>query len=337
MPRSISRPSKRGQILPLFALSLVAIVAAVGLVIDGGFTFAQRRAEQNAADLAAFAGANALLSGKDATAAALAAAAANGYQHGTRGVTVDVAVGPKTVQVDVGAPHQNYFAGVVGQGTWQVDVTATALTGIPTKFLGVAPFILSQLVFDPITGLPFQPYTTPTDFTHTTGQGSDTPLAILNVAWTNLGTGNVSTSDVKNALDGSAPINADLLLNQYIGQSNNGLHNALFDSNSQPSVNTTLAGLDVAVPIVGPPIPGQTTCYSAGGIPDGTHTDGCFRGWALFHVVSAAKNGSGDDGRITGYFLTGITRSASADDVCAVSDSACTGMFHGTYVIKLIN
>ena len=58
------------------------------------------------------------------------------------------------------------------------------------------------------------------------------------MAWTNLGTGNVSTKDVKDAIDGTAPINADLAINDYIGQSNNGVHNALFDSNAQPSINT---------------------------------------------------------------------------------------------------
>jgi Flp pilus assembly protein TadG len=330
---SNSATGQRGQVLVLFTLALVAIVAGVGLVIDGGFTFAQRRAEQNAADLAAFAGADALLNGKNATAAALAASKSNGYEHGVNGITVAVSVTTKTVKVDVGAPHSNYFAGVVGQPTWQVSVTATALAGIASKYSGVAPIIFSQEAFDPVTGLPFQPYTVQTDFTHTTGQGSDSPLTSLNVAWTNLGTGNVSTKDVTGALDGSVPINANLALNDYIGQSNDGLHNALFDSNSanQPSVNTTLAGLDVAVPIVGPPIPGKTTCNNS------SQVLGCFRGWAVFHVVSATKNGSGDDGTVTGYFLTGITRSASVEDVCAVTDTSCTGLFHGGYVGNLVN
>jgi Flp pilus assembly protein TadG len=333
VPRSNSRSGQRGQILVLFVVALVAIVAGVGLVIDGGFAFAQRRNEQNAADLAAFAGANALLNGKDATAAALAAAGLNEFPHGVNGTTVIVAVAPTTVQVDITAPHTNYFAGVVGQNSWSVSVTATALTGIPTKFSGVAPFILSQEAFDPVTGLPYNIYTTDTDWTKTKGPGSDAPLTVPNMAWTNLGTGNVSTKDIKDALDGTAPINADLALNDYIGQKNNGVHNALFDTNSpnQPSVNTTLAGKDVAVPIVGPPTPGNTTCN------DGTNVVGCFRGWALFHVTSATKNGGGEDGKITGYFLSGISRSASADDVCAISDSSCAGFFHGVYVIKLIN
>jgi len=47
-----------GQIIVIFALGLVAMIAMVGLVLDGGSTFAQRRGQQNAADLAALAGAN---------------------------------------------------------------------------------------------------------------------------------------------------------------------------------------------------------------------------------------------------------------------------------------
>lgn len=332
-----SRPSRdRGQILVLFVLALVAIIAGVGLVIDGGFAFAQRRAEQNAADLGAFAGANALLNGKSATAAAQAATAANGYTHGAGGVTVNVAVTSTTVKVDITAPHANYFAGVVGQPTWDVSVTATALAGIPKNFSGVAPFILSQEVFDPDSGLPYEDYTVTSgvDFDKTTGSGSDAPLTSFNMAWTNLGTGNVSTKDITDALDGTAPINADLAINDYIGQQNAGVHNALFDTNSpmQPSIETTLAGKDVAVPIVGPPIGGPGTFCN-----DGTHDVGCFRGWALFHVISAVKRGGGEDGTITGYFKTGITRSASATDVCAVTDADCGGFFHGIYVIKLID
>ena len=333
MRRSSRSSRERGQILVIFVLALVAIIAGVGLVIDGGFAFAQRRAEQNAADLGAFAGANALLNGANPTAAARAAAAANGYNNGTGGVSVNVGVTSTTVKVDISGPHANYFAGVVGQPTWDVSVTATALAGIPKKFSGVAPFILSQDIFDPITGLPYNIFTVPVDFEKTTGQGSDVPLGAYNLAWTNLGTGNVSSKDIKDALDGTAPINAALAINDYIGQQNNGVHNDLFDTNSanQPSINTTLAGKDVAVPIVGPPTAGHTHCN------DGTHDVGCFRGWALFHVVSATKRGSGDEGTITGYFKTGITRSASADNVCAVSDATCAGFYHGIFVIKLID
>ena len=52
---------ERGQILVLFALSLVAIIGMVGLVLDSGGAFAQRRTQQNAADVAALAAANDLI------------------------------------------------------------------------------------------------------------------------------------------------------------------------------------------------------------------------------------------------------------------------------------
>jgi hypothetical protein len=48
---------ERGQIVVLFALALVAMVAMVGLIIDGGYGLAQRRAAQNDADFAALSGA----------------------------------------------------------------------------------------------------------------------------------------------------------------------------------------------------------------------------------------------------------------------------------------
>lgn len=57
-------PYKRrhnGQAIVLVALAVVALFAFVGLAVDGGYTFAQRRWMQNAADAAALAGARELL------------------------------------------------------------------------------------------------------------------------------------------------------------------------------------------------------------------------------------------------------------------------------------
>ena len=47
--------SERGQIIPMFALALVTLVLAAGVVVDGGYAYAQRRLTQNAADFAAMA------------------------------------------------------------------------------------------------------------------------------------------------------------------------------------------------------------------------------------------------------------------------------------------
>ena len=90
MDRS-SRSDERGQILVLFTLALVAMIAMVGLVIDGGAAYAQRRTQQNAADLAALAAADALYNGQTQGQAATIAqgvASTNAYAHNVNGVTV---------------------------------------------------------------------------------------------------------------------------------------------------------------------------------------------------------------------------------------------------------
>jgi Flp pilus assembly protein TadG len=51
-----SRGSERGQIIVLFALALLALVAMGGLIIEAGNAFAQQRIAQNGADAAANAG-----------------------------------------------------------------------------------------------------------------------------------------------------------------------------------------------------------------------------------------------------------------------------------------
>jgi Flp pilus assembly protein TadG len=52
---------ERGQIVALFAISLAALVAVLGLIFDGGNFYVQRRTAQNAADAGALAGTRALM------------------------------------------------------------------------------------------------------------------------------------------------------------------------------------------------------------------------------------------------------------------------------------
>ena len=66
--RAPGRPEgARGQVLVIFALSLVAIMAAAGLAFDVGRFYSERRYLQNAADAGALAIANALIRGETAT------------------------------------------------------------------------------------------------------------------------------------------------------------------------------------------------------------------------------------------------------------------------------
>ena len=52
---SVDGSRERGQVLVIFALALVAIMAMTGLVLDGGSAFVQRRDMQNVSDSAAMA------------------------------------------------------------------------------------------------------------------------------------------------------------------------------------------------------------------------------------------------------------------------------------------
>jgi Flp pilus assembly protein TadG len=57
---STLRRPRHGQTLIFFALSMIVLMGALGLALDGGYNYTQRRAMQNAADAAALAGTKAL-------------------------------------------------------------------------------------------------------------------------------------------------------------------------------------------------------------------------------------------------------------------------------------
>src|SRR5438067_8065181 len=56
-PRRAYRRAHRGQALVFLALATLILMGAMGLALDGGYNYAQRRQMQNAADAAALAGA----------------------------------------------------------------------------------------------------------------------------------------------------------------------------------------------------------------------------------------------------------------------------------------
>ncbi|HYK94738.1 MAG TPA: pilus assembly protein TadG-related protein [Candidatus Dormibacteraeota bacterium] len=148
----------RGQALVLFAISLIAIIMGVGLVIDGGTALSQRRASQNAADLAALAGARVVaekisgdtVNGTDASvvAAINATVAANGgqpvaYGSANNGPQYMNQNGASTGWVGGGSIPANtvgvklnstrtwnpYLLGLVGMRNWSATAEATARGG----------------------------------------------------------------------------------------------------------------------------------------------------------------------------------------------------------------
>ena len=324
------REREPGQILVLFALAAAALISMVGLVLDGGDTFAQRRDQQSAADLAATAGANAYLNAGgtvgNRTAAAISAARSaatrNGYTHATADTIVDVGVSLLStgaeVRVGIGRPHPNAFARIVpGMASWDVSVTAAALSGSIDTAVGAAPWIMHIDAFNG-NGTPKYGASNPQSFGITNG---DFPVGALDVAWTDFnGEDNVNSAEVKRIIDGSRVVTATIEQDQYIGQHNNGYHNTLFGD-----INDSLAGKDVPIPITGP-------------CPLDPSNEGCFKGWAMFHVNSAS---GGSDKTITGYFTGVFNRKPLTVGECTAAQQAAgtcgvviTNVF-GQYAVRL--
>ena len=300
------RTGQSGQMLVVFAISMVAVIGMVGLAVDGGSTYAQRRNQQTATDLAALAGANDYLLDNLSTQAidrARTVAAANGFTHGSGGTTVNVNIDTSNgveFVVTIAASHRNAFLGAVGMPTWAVTTTATSLAGFPDSASGASPFIFPIGAFTN-DGTP--KYQTATDFGETNG---DVPTSNLDFAWTNYGTGNLNTTDVDSIIQGSLVINKTLTYGEYIGQHNNGNHTSLFQD-----VNTYLSGQDLPVAVV--------------------DFNGNFMGWATFHVNSAD---AGSSKHVNGYFLSSFTSDRLTVSSCASNNCP---RYLGSYVLKLTN
>jgi Flp pilus assembly protein TadG len=303
---AIRRPRRdaNGQVLVVFALSVIVLMGFAGLALDGGSSFAQRRDQQTAADLAALAGANDfLISGiqDQAFARARTVAARNGYTHGSGDTTVNVTLDTTNgilVTVGIAAVHRNAIVGLLGMPTWPVSVQAAALAGFPDTAHGVSPFIFAASAFSD-DGTPL--YQTPINF----GEGNgDVPVSQLDFAWTNYGTGNVNTNEVSSIIDGSLVIDKTLQFGEYIGQHNNGNHTALYSD-----VDTHLSGKDVPAAIV--------------------DANGNFVGWSIFHVISAD---GGSAKHVRGYFVSSFESARLSITACAANDCP---RYMGAYVLKL--
>jgi hypothetical protein len=160
-----------GQILAVFAGALVLLLLISGLVIDGGNAFLTRRDSQNSADLGAMAGTKRLadyyvktqaFNGSDNVYNAIATRMVqNDCASGAGSICSWTAryVGPRTgstfqdlgpvgasdtappgavsgqkalgVKVNVTKTPSTYFLGVMGQTTWTIQTTATAIAGQP--------------------------------------------------------------------------------------------------------------------------------------------------------------------------------------------------------------
>ena len=129
---------ERGQILLLMALLLTVFIGLVGLTVDAGFLYAQRRQAQNGADAAALAGAQRLWEGgsqAQSIAAAFSYADDNGYAASQTTVNLLPGASPTAVEVIVEEQPTSFFIHVLIPGANTVRARAVADTvHIPRKY-----------------------------------------------------------------------------------------------------------------------------------------------------------------------------------------------------------
>jgi Flp pilus assembly protein TadG len=319
--RQRSDRGERGQVLIIFVLAIFAIIGMVGLVLDGGSAYAQRRDEQNVADIAAVAGATAYLntSGNSTAKAAAADAAAqslavlNGYTHGLNGTTVTVTIANSalaaTVQVDITKPHRNNFAAIMGMATWPVSVTATALSSEnPNAANGAMPLLFNAEAFpgaicdEDAGGCIPEVYQLP-------GTGNeDVPQDATQFNWTIFCTAsgnpcNANSDGVRELIDGNGS-STTVSVGDDIGPLNAGNHTTLFNQ-LESHVGGTFP-----VPIV--------------------DDDGDMVGFAYFKLLSI--EGSSDK-VIRGYFVSPI----NAEQLVVNPTAGEATLDTGVYKITLTN
>lgn len=154
--RKRARDGERGQVLPLMAGGLVALLVLVGLVIDTGVAFKERRTAQNTSDLASMAGTRLIadwhmnpastLTGGDVWTAIDSSAAINGCADPCtwtatytkpNGLHAITELGPVTdsgpipptaqgVKVTTNRSPGTYFIRLIGQDNWAVGASAVA-------------------------------------------------------------------------------------------------------------------------------------------------------------------------------------------------------------------
>lgn len=310
MSAPIESDRQRGQMLALFAICLVAIIAMTGLVIDGGMTLTQRRDEQNTADAAAMAGAYAYANTSNASTAIAEAqntAAANGYTHGQDGavvtVTVSVSGGLATVTANVTKPHRNYFSGIVGFGSWDVSVTASAVAGSPNAAMGAMPLLFNSKAFTTGYG-----QTGEVAFDEPGTGTEDVPQVASQFNWTVYCTANgnpcnANTDTVDDLIKGSGKSTV-VKLTDLIGPLNAGAHAALFSSLAAN------VGQDFPVAIV--------------------NDAGAMQGWAVFRLTGSV---GGSTKQIRGYFVSPVN---AASLKIVPGGGAATSNF-GDTVVHLTN
>lgn len=156
MTRLLSRlRGENGQVVVLVTFFMLGMIGMTALVVDVGSWFRQQRATQSTVDAAALAGAQAL-PGNTATARTLAKD--YGTKNGAGGAITDANINfasnyqsNDTIKVTKAQQSQDFFGKVFGFSFVTVHAHATAMVGVPSEAMYVAPIVVNILHPD-ITG-----------------------------------------------------------------------------------------------------------------------------------------------------------------------------------------
>jgi Flp pilus assembly protein TadG len=315
------RERQQGQVIVLFLLGIFAIVGMVGLVLDGGSVFAQRRDQQTAADLASMAGAAAYLNGTGTIAArktyasgiATSIATSNGYTEGTAGVDIDTTVADGTfyteVTVHLAKPHHNNFAAILGMPTWDVAVTATARASWQANGArGAMPLMFNAEAFPGAICNDAVQTCTPTVYQLPGTGTTSVPQDATTFNWTVLCTANGNpcnnNSDTVSDLIHGAGGNTVIYLDDNIDPLNGGTQAGLFND-LESKVNKLFP-----VPIV--------------------KDNGEAVGWGYFKLISIEGS---PDKVITGYFVSPV----NGEELVVNGGHTNGTLFTGSYSVRLTN
>jgi len=145
--------SEEGQSLAFITFALVALLSMTALIIDGGYAYAQRRRMQNAADLAALAGARAVgmgLSAYEIQQAISYYAQANGadtfsfYYIDQNGQRVETLTSARGVHADTRRTFNTFLAAIVGIN----QMTAAAESEASLYGIGGTGNLLPIIMYD---------------------------------------------------------------------------------------------------------------------------------------------------------------------------------------------
>ena len=143
--RTTRLASERGQVLPLTAFALIALLGFVALVIDVGAYFHAQRDLQKGADAAALAGAQDLPATGTASGTATSYADVN-VTGSTKTITfpTDAKTGSQAIHVKLEREMDSYFARVLGIDSFHPVAEAQAVAPALYGAGGVAPIALSD-------------------------------------------------------------------------------------------------------------------------------------------------------------------------------------------------